>query len=237
MTITNRRLFLLIALAILACGILLASRVHAQFQPPPFGPNPGFAPGGGPIMGPRPPTINNPNIMNPGGFNPGGMNPNLGGGPRFPSLEKQWVCSGCGASLGNGLRPAGSCGGCGAKIINGSGGPAPGGINPGPGVMNPGMNPLVPNQPIVNPNQPGLTLPAIPPAGFDPIVQQQPAPQAAQNPPQNQQQVEVPNFLIQGPEEAAGHSNVGLLILAGVLSTLLVVAIVALVIAKAAGAF
>lgn len=250
MSTSIRRMYLTAALCVPLCGLMLTSYLHAQFQPQPFGPGPGIGPapgigpgpGFGPNMGPRFPPFNN----QPNNMNPGGLNPNFGGGPRLPSLDRQWVCSGCGASLGNGLRPAGMCAGCGAKIINGSGGPAGGNFNLGPGALNPGnAGPGLQNPPLAN--QPGGMIPAIPPLNVNPQqnqLPQAPAENAApplQEQPQQlpQQQIEMPpvDFQAPLPAPAAGSNPMTLYIVAAVLATLTVIAVVALFAAKAAGAF
>jgi len=251
MSATLRRFCLITALIMSFSGVFLASRLHAQFQPRPFGPGgfgpgPGIGPGPGfgPNSGPKFPPFN----QQPNNMKPGGMDSIFGGGPKFPSFEKQWVCSGCGASLGNGIRPAGMCAGCGAKIINGSGGPAGGNVRPG--ALNPGnAGPGFQNPPFAN--QPGA-IPAIPPVGFNPqqnqLPQQAPADNAApaqpEQPPKEQQQqqqqkVEMPqaNFQVPNQVPAAAGNFFALYIVAAVLGTLLVIAIIVLVAAKTAGAF
>ncbi|HMF16911.1 MAG TPA: hypothetical protein VKE98_06855 [Gemmataceae bacterium] len=78
----------------------------------------------------NPPTIKPPNFNPPRNLNPPGINqPNIPFNPPVlnpPNNLQTWVCSRCGANLGNGAAPVGQCPSCKARIINGAGGGNPG---------------------------------------------------------------------------------------------------------------
>ena len=115
------RTMLLLAVALPVCLVLFMGPVQAQYRPP------------RPITQPKtfnPPTIKPPNFNPPRNLNPPGINqPNIPFNPPVfnpPNNLQTWVCSRCGANLGNGAAPVGQCPSCKARIINGVGGGNPG---------------------------------------------------------------------------------------------------------------
>jgi hypothetical protein len=123
---------LLLAVALPVCLVVFMGPVQAQHRRP--------------ITPPKtfnPPTIKPPNFDPPRNFNPPGMNQpnNPFNQPGFnpPNLQT-WVCSRCGANLGNGAAPVGQCPSCKARIINGAGGGGNPGFNP-PNIPNPNPPP------------------------------------------------------------------------------------------------
>ena len=106
------RMCLVVAAALPVSMMVFLGPVQAQFRGPNNPPNfnqPKFPN----INQPKFPNINQPNFPN--------INP-----PTFnqPNIMKTWICSKCGASLGNGAFPVGQCPSCKARIVNGVGGGA-----------------------------------------------------------------------------------------------------------------